>query len=136
MSERQGDIGKRQALIERHTSLIPQAARRFEAYGADDAELMGAGAIGLIRAANSYHPDAQPDFAAHALRCIVREMALYLYHSGRAQFDLGTYQAVMKSLRADMAAGRRAIASRSLTNDGATTDAAGDMSAFKPTTPV
>lgn len=104
------NVRERQALIDRHTGLITCAARQLSKTGADMDELTAVGAIGLIKAANTFKPVRHCDFTTYSLRCIVREMVLYLHNKGRVSLGQDTYAALMNCMRAEEAQCDRAAA--------------------------
>ena len=92
------DVRERQALIDRHAGLIACVARQLAKSGADIDELTAVGAIGLIKAANTFKPTRHRDFTTYSLRCIVREAVLYLHNKGHVTLEQRTYKALMCSI--------------------------------------
>ena len=53
-------------------------SKKFNNTGLDIEDLISVGAIGLIKAVNSYDPDKQIKLATYASRCIENEILMYL----------------------------------------------------------
>ena len=73
-----GDWEARQTLIERNLRLVVYIARRFENTGINIEDLISIGAIGLIKAINTYRSDKNIKLATYASRCIENEILMYL----------------------------------------------------------
>ena len=65
-----GEEQVRQTLIERNLRLVVYIARRFENTGINIEDLISIGAIGLIKAINTYKTDKNIKLATYASRCI------------------------------------------------------------------
>ena len=68
----------RQALIERNLRLVAYIARKFENTGIGIEDLISIGAIGLIKAVNTYRSDKNTKLATYASRCIENEILMVL----------------------------------------------------------
>lgn len=73
-----GDEEVKPQLIERNLRLVVYIARRFENTGINIEDLISIGAIGLIKAINTYKPDKNIKLATYASRCIENEILMYL----------------------------------------------------------
>ena len=73
-----GELEARQTLIERNLRLMVYIARRFENTGINIEDLISIGAIGLIKAINTYRSDKNIKLATYASRCIENEILMYL----------------------------------------------------------
>lgn len=73
-----GDESVKSSLIERNLRLVVYIARRFENTGIHIEDLISIGAIGLIKAINTYKPDKNIKLATYASRCIENEILMYL----------------------------------------------------------
>ena len=71
----------RQTLIERNLRLVVYIARRFENTGINIEDLISIGAIGLIKAINTYKTDKNIKLATYASRCIENEILMHLRKS-------------------------------------------------------
>lgn len=74
----EGDEKVKPQLIERNLRLVVYIARRFENTGINIEDLISIGAIGLIKAINTYKPDKNIKLATYASRCIENEILMFL----------------------------------------------------------
>ena len=74
----QGKESVKRILIERNLRLVVYIARRFENTGIQIEDLISIGAIGLIKAINTYKPDRNIKLATYASRCIENEILMHL----------------------------------------------------------
>jgi len=75
---RTGDESVRQKLIERNLRLVVYVARRFENTGVGLEDLISIGAIGLIKAVETFDPNKRIKLATYASRCIENEILMFL----------------------------------------------------------
>ena len=68
----------RQTLIEHNLRLVVYIAKKFENTGIGVEDLISIGAIGLIKAINTFKPDKKIKLATYATRCIENEILMYL----------------------------------------------------------
>ena len=68
----------RQILIERNLRLVVYIARKFESSGVGTEDLVSIGAIGLIKAINTFKAEKKIKLATYASRCIENEILMYL----------------------------------------------------------
>ena len=68
----------RQILIERNLRLVVYIARKFENSGVGTEDLVSIGAIGLIKAINTFKAEKKIKLATYASRCIENEILMYL----------------------------------------------------------
>ena len=73
-----GDPAARSLLIERNLRLVVYIARRFENTGVNLEDLISIGAIGLIKAVNTYDAAKKIKLATYASRCIENEILMHL----------------------------------------------------------
>ncbi len=83
-----GDEGVRQTLIERNLRLVVYIARKFENTGVNIEDLISIGAIGLIKAVNTFEPIKRIKLATYASRCIENEILMYLRRSCRLKLEV------------------------------------------------
>ena len=87
----QGDELARAQLIEHNLRLVVFIARKFENTGIGIEDLISIGAIGLIKAVNSFKLDKQIKLATYASRCIENEILMVLRklssRRGEVSFD-------------------------------------------------
>ena len=74
----EGDFEVRQILIEHNLRLVAYIARRFDNTGINIEDLISIGAIGIIKAINTYRRDKNIKLATYASRCIENEILMYL----------------------------------------------------------
>ena len=84
----QGDEQARQLLIERNLRLVVFIARKFENTGIGIEDLISIGAIGLIKAVNSFKLDRQIKLATYASRCIENEILMVLRRTSRMKTEV------------------------------------------------
>ena len=65
-------------LIERNLRLVVYIAKKFESTGIDVDDLISVGAVGLIKAVQSFNNEKNIKLATYASRCIENEILLYL----------------------------------------------------------
>ncbi|MBR2797729.1 MAG: RNA polymerase sporulation sigma factor SigE [Clostridia bacterium] len=83
-----GDTVARATLIERNLRLVVYISRRFENTGISIEDLISIGAIGLIKAVNSFDPDKNIKLATYASRCIENEILMVLRKSNRLKSEV------------------------------------------------
>ena len=84
----QGDNAARATLIERNLRLVVYIARKFENTGISIEDLISIGAIGLIKAVNSFDPDKNIKLATYASRCIENEILMVLRKTNRLKSEV------------------------------------------------
>ncbi len=85
---RQGDGQARSTLIERNLRLVVYISRKFENTGISIEDLISIGAIGLIKAVNSFDPDKNIKLATYASRCIENEILMVLRKTNRLKLEV------------------------------------------------
>ncbi len=73
-----GDTSVKEILIERNLRLVVYIARKFENTGVNVEDLISIGAIGLIKAVNTFDTGKKIKLATYASRCIENEILMYL----------------------------------------------------------
>ena len=73
-----GDTAAKQLLIEHNLRLVVYIARRFENTGINLEDLISIGAIGLIKAVNTFKSSKKIKLATYASRCIENEILMFL----------------------------------------------------------
>ncbi len=73
----QGDCGARDKLIVHNLRLVAHIAKKYASSGVDSDDLVSIGAIGLIKAVNTFRPEAGR-LTAYASRCIENEILMHL----------------------------------------------------------
>lgn len=85
---KEGDEGARKELIERNLRLVVYIAKKFEGSVPDNSELISIGAMGLIKAVNSFNPDKNIKLATFASRCIENEILMYLRKVSKRRLEV------------------------------------------------
>ncbi|OUM96221.1 MAG: sporulation sigma factor SigE [Thermobacillus sp. ZCTH02-B1] len=83
-----GDAAIRAMLIERNLRLVVYIARKFENTGVHIEDLVSIGAIGLIKAVNTFDPEKKIKLATYASRCIENEILMYLRRSSKTRTEV------------------------------------------------
>ena len=73
-----GDESVRNDIIEHNLRLVVYIAKKFEGSVSDISDLVSVGAIGLMKAVNSFDPAKNIKLATFASRCIENEILMYL----------------------------------------------------------
>ena len=73
-----GDEKVKNEIVEHNLRLVVYIAKKYEATVADVGDLVSVGAIGLMKAVNSFDPSKNIKFATFASRCIENEILMYL----------------------------------------------------------
>jgi RNA polymerase sporulation-specific sigma factor len=82
------DEGAKAVLIERNLRLVVYIAKKFENAGVNVEDLISIGAIGLIKAVNTFNPDKNIKLATYASRCIENEILMYLRRNARVKSEI------------------------------------------------
>jgi RNA polymerase sporulation-specific sigma factor len=83
-----GDAAIRAMLIERNLRLVVYIARKFENTGIHIEDLVSIGAIGLIKAVNTFDPEKKIKLATYASRCIENEILMYLRRNSKTRTEV------------------------------------------------
>lgn len=83
-----GDPAVRAVLIERNLRLVVYIARKFENTGIHIEDLVSIGAIGLIKAVNTFDPEKKIKLATYASRCIENEILMYLRRNSKLRTEV------------------------------------------------
>lgn len=75
-------------LIEHNLRLVVYISKKFSNAGLDIEDLISVGAIGLIKAVNSYEPDKQIKLATYASRCIENEILMHLRKMSKVKNEI------------------------------------------------
>ncbi len=84
----EGDKSVRRVLIERNLRLVVYIARKFENTGIGIEDLVSIGAIGLIKAVNTFDVDKNIKLATYASRCIENEILMYLRRNAKLRYEV------------------------------------------------
>ncbi len=78
----------RKILIERNLRLVVYIAKKFENTGIGVEDLISIGAIGLIKAINTFKSDKKIKLATYASRCIENEILMYLRKNSSTKINI------------------------------------------------
>ena len=84
----EGDESVRSVLIERNLRLVVYVAKRFESSGTGLEDLISIGAIGLIKAINTFDAGKNIKLATYASRCIENEILMFLRKSASRKGEI------------------------------------------------
>ena len=82
----EGDGEARDALIEHNLRLVAHIAKKYQGGALDADDMVSIGAIGLIKAVNTFRPEAGK-LTTYASRCIENEILMYLRKSSNRRQD-------------------------------------------------
>lgn len=85
---KKGDQAVKSILIERNLRLVVYIAKKFENTGIGIEDLVSIGAIGLIKAVNTFDPGKKIKLATYASRCIENEILMYLRRSSKIKTEI------------------------------------------------
>lgn len=83
-----GDAAVKRVLIERNLRLVVYIARKFDNTRIAVEDLISIGAIGLIKAVNSFDPTKRIKLATYASKCIENEILMYLRRTSRTRAEV------------------------------------------------
>ncbi len=84
----EGDMDARDTLIEKNLRLVVYIARRFDNTNTHIEDLISIGAIGLIKAIETFKPDKNIKLATYASRCIENEILMHLRKTNRTKSEI------------------------------------------------
>lgn len=85
---RSGDENARSRLIEHNLRLVAHVVRKYTVPGYSQEDLVSVGTLGLIKAVNTYKPDAPTPLSTYAARCIENEVLMLLRSSKKRRGDV------------------------------------------------
>ena len=83
-----GDASAKQTLIEHNLRLVIYISKKFENTNIDMEDLISVGAIGLIKAVNSFKLEKNIKLATYASRCIENEILMHLRKANRTKAEI------------------------------------------------
>lgn len=83
-----GDETARARLIEHNLRLVAHAVRKYTVPGLTQDDLVSVGTLGLIKAVNTYKPDAKTPLSTYAARCIENEVLMQLRAAKKRRNDV------------------------------------------------
>ena len=85
---RQGDEEARQRLIEHNLRLVSHIVRKYTVPGYTQDDLVSVGALGLIKAVNTFKPESGSQLSTYAARCIENEVLMLLRASKKKRGEV------------------------------------------------
>src|SRR5699024_575719 len=90
----QGDEEARNILIEHNLRLVAHIVKKFESTGEDTEDLISIGAIGLIKAIESFSQGKGTKLATYAARCIENEILMHLRSLKKTKKDISLQDSI------------------------------------------
>lgn len=88
------DKNARDKLILHNMRLVAHVTKRYANTKEETEELIQIGAIGLIKATDSYHPNKGSRFSTYAIRCIENEILMYFRGRKRIQTEVSIFEPI------------------------------------------
>ena len=85
---RAGDENARAKLIEHNLRLVAHVTRKYTVPGYTSEDLVSVGTLGLMKAVNTYKPDASTPLSTYAARCIENEILMLLRASKKRRGEV------------------------------------------------
>lgn len=85
---RKGDAEARQKLIEHNLRLVSHIARKYTVPGFTSEDLVSVGALGLVKAVETFKADSGTQLSSYAARCIENEILMLLRASRKRRSDV------------------------------------------------
>lgn len=89
-----GDDSARDELIEHNMRLVAHIVKKFQPKHELLDDYISIGAIGLMKAINSFTPDRKTKLATYAARCIENEILMYLRTQKKVQKDVSLFEPI------------------------------------------
>jgi RNA polymerase sporulation-specific sigma factor len=91
---RHGDTKARRTLIEHNLRLVAHIVKKFDNTGEDADDLISIGAVGLIKAIDTYDPSKGTRLATYAARCVENEILMFLRAAKRTRGEVSLYDPI------------------------------------------
>ncbi len=91
---KRGDEKARNVLTERNLRLVAHIVKKFDSTGEDPDDLISIGAIGLIKAINTFNPGKGTRLATYAARCIENEILMHLRFMKKVRSEVSLYDPI------------------------------------------
>jgi RNA polymerase sporulation-specific sigma factor len=89
-----GDKQARKILTEHNLRLVAHIVKKFDGVGEDTDDLISIGAIGLIKAIDTFNPDKGTRLATYAARCIENEILMHLRYMKKSRSEVSIYDPI------------------------------------------
>ena len=84
----EGDGDARRKLIEHNLRLVAHIAKKYTVPGFTPEDLVSVGALGLVKAVNTFRPETGAQLSSYAARCIENEILMLLRASRKRRGDV------------------------------------------------
>lgn len=91
---KEGDESARNALIEHNLRLVAHIVRKYYSQGEEHDDLISVGAIGLIKAVDSFDPKNGARFATYGAKCIQNEILMYFRARKKCQNEVSINETI------------------------------------------
>ncbi|MBX6350493.1 MAG: RNA polymerase sporulation sigma factor SigK [Clostridia bacterium] len=98
---RAGDAAARARLIEHNMRLVAHVVKKYESSGEDPEDLISIGAVGLIKAIETYDPAKGTRLATYAARCIENEVLMALRAARKSRGEVFLQEPIGKDRDGD-----------------------------------
>jgi len=89
-----GDEEARNILVERNLRLVAHVVKKYDVVGEETDDLISIGAIGLIKAINTFDRQKKTRLATYAARCIENEILMHLRSGRKNRGELSLYDPI------------------------------------------
>lgn len=90
----QGDLEARQRLIEHNLRLVVHVVKKYTNKGTEADDLIGIGAIGLIKGIDTFNQGKGTRLATYCARCIDNEVLMYLRNQKKVKNEVSIYSPI------------------------------------------
>lgn len=89
-----GDMEARNKLIEHNLRLVAHIAKKYNPWDYDNDDFISIGTIGLIKAINTFRPDAGSRLVTYASKCIENEILMHLRSEKKKFREVSLYESI------------------------------------------
>ncbi|PSR33762.1 MAG: RNA polymerase subunit sigma-70, partial [Sulfobacillus thermosulfidooxidans] len=89
-----GDLEARQRLIEHNLRLVVHVVKKYNNKGTDPDDLIGIGAIGLIKGIDTFNQAKGTRLATYCARCIDNEVLMHLRNQKKVKNEVSIYSPI------------------------------------------
>lgn len=91
---KEGDQEARSVLINRNMRLVAHVIKKYQGTDYDTEDLLSVGAIGLIKAVNTFNMDKGPRLATYAAKCVENEILMFFRASKKFSREVSIYDPI------------------------------------------
>lgn len=89
-----GDMEARNRLVEHNLRLVAHIAKKYNQGEWDNDDLISIGTIGLIKAVNTFNPNAGSRLVTYASKCIENEILMHLRSEKKKSREVSIYESI------------------------------------------